>query len=62
MNPLLLTLFEVGLKIAKAHIGGPAGEASGFILEAAKALDDLHREETGQPLDWSKIHEHEHLE
>jgi len=64
MNPLLFALFEAGLKIAKAHIGGPAGEVietGGFLMEAAKAIDDLHREETGQPLDWDKIREHKHL-
>ncbi len=64
MNPLLLLLIEAGFKIGAAHAGSAGGtvlKTADFILDAARALDDLHKEETGQPLDWSKIRIHEHL-
>jgi len=64
MNPLLLILIEAGFKIGAAHAGSAGGtviKTADFILDAARALDDLHKEETGQPLDWSKIRIHEHL-
>lgn len=62
MNPLIWVLIEAGLNLAKNHGDGDATKTGGFLLDAAKALDKLSVEETGQPLDWSKIHEHEHLE
>ena len=64
MNPLLLLLIEAGFNIGAAHAGSAGGtviKTADFILDAARALDDLHKEETGQPLDWSKIRIHEHL-
>ena len=65
MNPFLLILFQAGLNIANGHLKNAAGgqilDLSSFILDAAKALDSLHEEETGQPLDWSKIREHQPL-
>ena len=64
MNPLLLLLIQAGFKIGAAHAGSAGGtviKTADFILDAARALDDLHKEETGQPLDWSKIRIHEHL-
>jgi len=62
---LLLSLIQMGLNVVAAHTGGNASEISktGPVLrQMAGAIDTLYKEETGQPLDWSKIHEHEHLE
>lgn len=65
MNPFLMILFQAGLNIAKGHIssatGGEVLDTTSFILDAAQAIDSLHREETGEPLDWSKIREHQPL-
>ncbi len=65
MNPFLLLLLQAGINIANGHLKNAAGgeilDLSSFILDAAKALDSLHEEETGQPLDWSKIREHQPL-
>ena len=62
MNPLIWILIEAGLNIAKNHsTGGGAVKLGGFLFDAARALDQLSVEETGQPLDWAKIREHEHL-
>jgi hypothetical protein len=59
-----MALLQAGFKIGAAHIGSGGGtviKTADFIFEAARALEDLHKEETGQPLDWSKIRIHEHL-
>ena len=65
MNPFLLLLFQAGVNIAGAHVKNKTAveglSTINFILDAAQALDDLHREETGEPLDWSKIREHQPL-
>lgn len=65
MNPFLLLLFEAGVNIAKAHVKNKtAGEilsTTSFIMDAAKAIDDLYQEENGEPLDWSTIRHHQHL-
>lgn len=65
MNPFLLLLLEAGVNIAKAHvknaIGGEVLDTTSFILDAAQAIDSLHAEENGTPLDWSKIREHKPL-
>ena len=65
MNPLLLILLQAGINIANGHVKSKAGgevlDLTSFILDAAKALDDLYQEETGQPLDWSKIRHHQPL-
>jgi hypothetical protein len=64
MNPLLLILIEAGFKIGASHMGSGGGtviKTADFIMDAARALDDLYKEETGEPLDWSKIRLHEHL-
>jgi hypothetical protein len=65
MNPLVMILLEAGLGIAKAHIknalGGEVLGTTSFILDAAKAIDALHQEENGEPLDWSRIREHQPL-
>ncbi len=65
MNPSLLILIEAGFKIGAAHAGssiaGTVINTADFILDAARAIDDLHQEETGQPLDWNKIRFHELL-
>ena len=62
MNPLIWILIEAGLNIAKNHsAGGGAVKLGGFLFDAARALDQLSVEETGQPLDWAKIREHAHL-
>lgn len=62
MNPLIWILIEAGLNIAKNHsTGGGAVKLGGFLIEAARAVDQLSVEETGQPLDWDKIREHAHL-
>lgn len=62
MNPLIWILIEAGLNIAKNHsAGGGAVKLGGFLVDAAQALDQLSIEETGQPLDWDKIREHQHL-
>ncbi len=59
---LWLILIQAGLSIAKQH--GAPGEVTGtggFLIDAARAVDDLYEKEVGEPLDWSKIREHEHL-
>jgi len=65
MNPLLMILLQSILSIAKAHVsnatGGEVLDTSSFILDAAKAVDDLYQEENGEPLDWSTIRHHQHL-
>lgn len=62
MNPLIWILIEAGLNIAKNHsTGGGSVKLGGFLFDAARALDQLSVEETGQPLDWDKIREHQHL-
>lgn len=62
MNPLIWILIEAGLNIAKEHgLSGDPIKTGGFLVDAARALDQLSVEETGQPLDWSKIREHTHL-
>lgn len=65
MNPLLLLLMQAGLNIAKAHWKNTLGQevlgTTSFIMDAAQAIDALHQEETGEPLDWSKIREHQPL-
>jgi len=62
MNPLIWILIEAGLNIAKNHgAGGDVTKTGGFLVDAARALDQLSVEETGEPLDWSKIREHQHL-
>ena len=65
MNPFLLILLQSVLNIGKAHIsnalGGEILDTTSFILDAAQAIDDLHREENGQPLDWSTIRHHQPL-
>ncbi len=62
---LLLSLIQTGLNVVAAHTGGNTAEIAktpAFLRKMAKAVDTLYKEETGQPLDWTKIHEHEHLE
>jgi len=65
MNPFLMILLQAGLNIAKAHVSNAAGgeilDTSSFILDAARAVDDLYQEENGTPLDWSTIRHHSHL-
>lgn len=65
MNPFILLLLQAGINIANGHVKNKAGgeilDLSSFILDAAKAIDQLSIEETGQPLDWSKIRHHEPL-
>lgn len=65
MNPLLVILLQSILNISKAHIsnalGGEILDTTSFILDAAKAIDDLYQEEYGQPLDWSTIRHHQPL-
>jgi len=61
---LSLLLVETGLKILAAKIGGKTEELAkipGLIRESVIALNDLAVEETGQPIDWSKITEHHHF-
>jgi len=59
---LWLILLQAGLSIAKEH-GAPDSVtgSGGFLIDAAKAIDELYEKEVGEPLDWSKIREHEHL-
>ncbi len=65
MNPLVIILLEAGLGIAKAHwknaLGGEVLGTTSFIMDAAQAVDLLYQEENGEPLDWSKIREHQPL-
>ena len=65
MNPLLMILLQSVLNIAKAHTSNAAGneilDTTSFIIDAAKAIDDLYQEEYGTPLDWSTIRHHSHL-
>jgi len=64
MGALMIGLFEIGLKIAAAHAGGKVEEMAtipGLVRRMAVKLNDLSVSETGQPIDWSNIHEHEHL-
>ncbi len=65
MNPFLLILLQAGVNIGKAHVTNAAGgeilDTTSFILDAAKAIDDLHQEENGTPLDWRTIRHHSHL-
>jgi len=62
---LLFGFLQLGLDIAAAHAGGNVDEIAKTgptLRKMAQAVDKLYLEEVGQPLDWSKIHEHEHLE
>ena len=65
MNPFLLLLLQAGINIANGHVKNKAGgevlDLTSFILDAARAIDSLHQEEVGEPLDWSKIREHQPL-
>ena len=65
MNPFLLLLLQAGINIANGHVKNKAGgevlDLTSFILDAARAVDSLHQEEVGEPLDWSKIREHQPL-
>ncbi len=67
MNPLVMILLQAGVNIAGAHVknADPAIlgviKTSGFLVEAAKVIDELYSEEVGQPLDWSSLQHHEHL-
>ncbi len=65
MNPFLLILLQAGINIANGHVKNAAGgevlDLTSFIMDAAQALGDLHEEETGQPLDWTKIRHHQPL-
>lgn len=65
MNPLVMLLLQAALDIAKTHwknaLGGEVIDTTSFILDAAQAIDLLHQEENGQPLDWAKIREHQPL-
>ena len=61
---LLLSLIQMGLKVVAAHTSGNTVEIAKtgpILMEMAGAIDTLYREEIGQPMDWSKIHEHDHL-
>jgi len=65
MGMLMLTLFEIGLKIAAARVGGNAVEIAKIptlMRQMVLAVDALYKSEVGEPIDWSKIREHEHLE
>jgi len=65
MGVLMITLFEIGLKIAAARVGGKAEEIAKIptlMRQFVVAVDRLYASEVGEPIDWSKIHEHEHLE
>ena len=62
---LLLSLIQKGLQIVSAHTPGNTSEIAKIgpdLIEMARAVDTLYKEEMGQPIDWTKIHEHEHLE
>ncbi len=59
---LWLILIQAGLTIAKEHgLSGDAANTPAFLLDAARAVDELYEQETGQPLDWSTIRHHSHL-
>ena len=65
MGMLMLTLFEIGLKIAAARVGGDVEEIAKMLKlmrQMVVAVDDLYKSEVGQPIDWSRIREHDHLE
>ena len=65
MGMLMLTLFEIGLKIAAARVGGNAKEIAKIptlMRQMVLAVDALYKSEVGEPIDWSKIREHKHLE
>lgn len=65
MNPFVLLLLQAGINIAKTHVSNATGnqilDTSSFILDAAKAVDDLYQEENGEPLDWTTIRHHQPL-
>lgn len=64
MNPLLLILIEAGFNIGAAHAGSEVGnviKTTGFLIDAARAIDELYEKEAGQPLDWSSLRHHKHL-
>ena len=64
MNPLLLILIQAGFNIGAAHAGSEVGnviKTTGFLIDAARAIDELYEKEAGQPLDWSSLRHHEHL-
>jgi len=59
---LWLILIQAGLSIAKQHgLSGDAADTGGFLLDAARAVDELYEKEVGTPLDWSSLRHHEHL-
>ena len=65
MGVLMLALFEIGLKVAAARVGGDAekiAEIPTLMRKMVLAMDNLYKSEVGQPIDWSKIREHGHLE
>ena len=59
---LWMILIQAGLSIAKQHgLSGDAADTGGFLLDAARAVDELYEKEVGTPLDWSSLRHHEHL-
>jgi len=64
MGMLMLTIFQIGTKIAAAHLGGKVEEIAkvpGLVINMAQAVNDLSVSEVGQPIDWNKITEHHHF-
>ncbi len=64
MNPLLLILIQAGFNIGAAHAGSEVGnviKTTGFLIDAARAIDELYEKEAGQPLDWTSLRHHGHL-
>ena len=61
---LLLSLIQKGLQVVSAHTSGNTSEIAKLgpdLIEMARAVDTLYKEETGQPINWTNIREHERL-
>jgi len=55
---------RLGMELYAAHVDGDAEKiknTGATLQKMALELDKLHMQETGKPIDWTKIKKHKHL-
>jgi len=60
----LFGFIQLGLELYAAHAEGDQTKiknTGATLQKMALDLDKMHMQETGQPIDWTKIKKHEHL-